>query len=82
MFDAAIPYLASIGSEGQWDTELFSKRKWFCDESVEGDRDLKKGVTWIADVEVEDELLGHCVTKPAGAIVLTTTGHRNPYHLQ
>jgi hypothetical protein len=37
---------------------------------------LKNGATWIADVEVEDE--GHRVTKPAGAIVLTTAGHQAP----
>jgi len=78
-FDAALPYLASIGCEGQWGTKPFSERKWFCDEIsgfVEGDRDLGKGIAWIADVEIEVE--GHSETKPAGAIVLTTTGHQAP----
>jgi hypothetical protein len=76
-FDSALPYLVSIGSEGQWGTELFSERKWFRDEIggfVEGDRDLEKGIAWIADVEDEND--GE--TRPAGAIVLTTTGHQAP----
>jgi hypothetical protein len=79
-FDAALPYLASIGSEGQWGTEPFSERKWFRDEIrgfVECDRDMQNGVAWIADVEIEHEE-GHRETKPAGAIVLTTTGHHEP----
>jgi len=33
-------------------------------------------MAWISDVEVEVE--GHSQTKPAGAIVLTTTGHQAP----
>jgi hypothetical protein len=78
-FDSALPYLASIGSKGQWGTEPFSERKWFRDEIsgfVEGDRDLEKGVAWIADVEDENDGPGE--TRPAGAIVLTTTGHQAP----
>ena len=78
-FDSALPYLASIGSKGQWGTELFSERQWFCDEIrgfVEGDRDLATGIAWIADVEDEND--GHGETRPAGAMVLTTTGHQAP----
>lgn len=69
-FDKALPWLASIGSEGQWGTQSFFEKTNFCTETtgyVEGARDLSKGIAWIADVKIGDE------GTPAGAIVLGTT---------
>ena len=80
IFDVSLPYLASIGSEGQWGTKPFSEREEFWDEIrgfVEGNQNLEQGIAWIADIEIVNEE-GYLETKPAGTIILTTTRHHAP----
>lgn len=67
--DKVLPWLESIGCEGQWGTEPWSENVAFC-EAVKGfvedpSKDLAKGMAWIADVMVGEQVV------PAGIIVMS-----------